>query len=201
MKWAAVCWCVWKGRNEVIWNNVAWSVTSETASFNSSGFFVTAPITTVVSPVDNVLKVYVDAAVFPDIRRAFYGVVVNDGHGVFVAATNGHLQCLADPHLAEALAIKEALSWCKDINFARISIFSDCQIVCNLFNGSLPDHSYAGCVINECRTLKRHFEVVSLQFIQQSTNKLAHALARAARSQSDSSSWFSSIPLCIENFY
>ncbi|XP_019169469.1 PREDICTED: uncharacterized protein LOC109165240 [Ipomoea nil] len=113
------------------------------------------------------------------------------------AAKSGPLRCLNDPHLAEALAVKEALSWSREKGLTRIQVFTDCQVVCGFINGAFQDLSYAGCVIRDCRDLRRHFEVVSFSYISRSVNKLAHALARDARSHTGVSSWSISIPSCI----
>ncbi|XP_031104996.1 uncharacterized protein LOC116009931 [Ipomoea triloba] len=122
-----------------------------------------------------------------------------DYTGDFFAAKNGNFHCHNDVHLAESMAVKEALSWAKDRAWLKIRVLSDCQSVCNLINGSSLDHSYAGCVIDDCKALQRHFEVVSIGFIPRSVNKLAHAVARAASSQPGPNVWFSSIPSCISH--
>lgn len=57
-------------------------------------------------------------------------------------------------------------------------IYSDWQILCRMLNDDLPNFSYAGCVIGEYHTLKRHFELVSFRFICRLANQLGHALAR-----------------------
>lgn len=57
------------------------------------------------------LNSYVDASVLPTTGEAYFGVVVLSSDGTFFAAKNGSLNCMNDPHLAEALAIKEALFW------------------------------------------------------------------------------------------
>lgn len=80
-----------------------------------------------------------------------------------------------------------------------VYIFSDCQSVCNLINGAALDLSYAGCVIDECRGYRRHFELVSFKFISRSVNKLAHEVARAACSQTGPFTCISCVPFCIEH--
>ncbi|XP_019182382.1 PREDICTED: receptor-like protein 12 [Ipomoea nil] len=112
------------------------------------------------------MNIYVDATVFGDTDEAYFGVFVVDSNGEFVAAKNGPIRCLSDVHLAEALAVKEALSWVKELGLTK-------------------DLSYAGCVIRECRSFQRHFDLVSFHYVSRSVNRFAHALARATRSQTD----------------
>lgn len=212
LRCVATCWSVWRGRNDVVWNNKPWNLPriqfdisrlvndwQEVATVEAyNGNQITTPGADFVIPAGAV-RVCVDAAVFSELGLAYYGVVILDRDGGFIAAKNGPLRCLNDAHLAEALAIKEALSWVKDRGFLKIVVCSDCQTVCNLINGSSVDYSYAGCVINECKNYKRHFESVSFRFISRSVNKSAHALARATRSQTDACCWISSIPFCIQH--
>lgn len=101
-----------------------------------------------------------------------------------------------DPHLAEAMAIKEALSWVVEKGWRKAVILLDCQLVCKLMidNSSL-DFSYAGCIIRDCQSLKIHFDLVFIHYVSRSANKLlAHALAREAISQSGPMIWFNSVP-------
>ncbi|XP_019176857.1 PREDICTED: uncharacterized protein LOC109172162 [Ipomoea nil] len=142
--------------------------------------------------------VYVEAAVFPDQDLASYGVVIKGNNGNFISVKNGPVRCFNDAHLAEAIAIKEALSWANERGLQKVAIFSDCQIVCNLLNGSSLDFSCAGCVISQWLDLKRHFDLVYIHFIPRSVNKLAYAMTRASPSSTSPTTWFDSIPPCIE---
>ncbi|XP_031107562.1 uncharacterized protein LOC116012214 [Ipomoea triloba] len=225
LKFAALCWCIWHGRNDLVWNQTPWQPSKiklvwnqtpwqpskiklevihllnswqELGERNISNNMHGFTLSNAASPTADVALIYVDAAVFPETDQASYGVIILDNNDGFVAAKSGPIRCLNDAHLAEAIAIKEALSWAKEKGIRRLKVYSDCQAVCNLFNGTLPDFSFAGCTINECRELKRHFEFVSIQFISRSVNKPAHVLARAARSQTGPHCWISSLPSCIQ---
>ncbi|XP_019178363.1 PREDICTED: uncharacterized protein LOC109173576 [Ipomoea nil] len=192
----AICWNVWKRRNEWVWNRRLWSMEMlkqsmdscvlEWQSYSAASSPIISNHTTLSSSLNG------------DI--GFYGVVVFDDGGRYVAAKSGPIRCLKDPHLAEAMAIKEALSWILLQGWRKVIIHSDCQMVCRFINHDLPDSSYAGNIINQCRVLKRHFEAVSIEFISRSANTCAHALARAANVHSGHVTWFSSIPPCIEQF-
>ncbi|XP_031115730.1 uncharacterized protein LOC116019596 [Ipomoea triloba] len=128
------------------------------------------------------ISVHTDAVVFLETQEVTFGVIIKDNRGEYIAAKSGHLRCLLDAHIAEAVAIRVALSWVKERGHSKVMMYTDCQMVCKLFNGNLLDLSFAGCVINDCRELSRHFESVSVKFISRSVNKAAHVLARAARS-------------------
>ncbi|XP_019182124.1 PREDICTED: uncharacterized protein LOC109177267 [Ipomoea nil] len=212
LKSIAFWWCVWHERNEVVWRQKVWQPAlirlahqRTMNDWNLMKEMVTGSnthssnIVAVHGPTENTVRVYVDAAVFPVTHEACFGVFLQSADGEYIAAKNGPIQCMDDIHLAEAVAVKEALSWVKEKGFMHAKVYSDCENICNLVKVSLPDCTYAGCVLEECRLLQRHFTNVSIQFISRSVNKVAHALARAARSQSGLIVWTSSIPSCIEH--
>ncbi|XP_019181376.1 PREDICTED: uncharacterized protein LOC109176397 [Ipomoea nil] len=204
----AKLWSIWRGRNSLVWSAKPWNIERVRLEVMQHATYWQGLLSSSVGAIDNnlpmvssaimdteVVRIEVDA----DNNEAYYGIVISDGDGVFMAAKNGKLCCLNDPHLAEAMAVKEALSWAKARGHNKIMVLSDCQMVCNLINRSMLDLSYAGCVIADCRNDQRHFEVVSFKYFPQSVNKAAHALARATRSQTGPSVWLFSIPSCIEH--
>nr|GLL49714.1 uncharacterized protein LOC109185201 [Ipomoea trifida] len=69
-------------------------------------------------------KCNVDAALHNDVVH--YGAIIRDSEGRFVAARSGHLLCDKDPYLAEALAVKEALTWLKERELSHVILESDC---------------------------------------------------------------------------
>ncbi|XP_031116517.1 uncharacterized protein LOC116020174 [Ipomoea triloba] len=206
----AICWSIWRRRNGLIWNSTPWhanNVPSEAVQLVNDWIglqneVVAAACLPQLGGASNMnegmLRYYVDAAVFPNHDHVFYGVVILNCDGGFVADRNGFFRCMNNADLVEAMAIKEALSWAKDRGDMKILVLSDCQKVCKFINRSVVDLSYAGCVIEDCKAILRHFDVVSVCFVPRSANKLAHALARAAHSQSGPSVWISSIPPCLE---
>ncbi|XP_031105168.1 uncharacterized protein LOC116010045 [Ipomoea triloba] len=112
LRCVANCWGIWRGRNDQIWNSKPWQVSRIQTEINklliswqqvmseaANVVGQSMPHGETVTVGEGILKVFVDAA-----------MVV----GEFVAAKNGSLRCHKDVHLAEAMAIKEALSWAKD---------------------------------------------------------------------------------------
>ncbi|XP_031120454.1 uncharacterized protein LOC116023592 [Ipomoea triloba] len=141
--------------------------------------------------------IHVDAAVFSDREEGYVSAVVHGSDGGYLAARNCSVRSIRNPILAEAMAVKEALSWAKDRGWHKVVLYSDCQLVCNLLKSSLPNNSYVGCIVRDCVSLKRYFVDVSFHYIARSVNTLAHVLARATASQSGPGVWFSSFPDCI----
>ncbi|XP_019168337.1 PREDICTED: uncharacterized protein LOC109164040 [Ipomoea nil] len=164
---AARLWCIWCERNCVVWSQKNWNAAAAsmealrileswqplTGNRLSASALNSAARTHAVVP-DDAFTLLVDAAVFPNDGLASYGVVLKDSDGNYVAVKNGPIRCVQDAHLAEAIAIKEALSWAYERRLSNVVVLSDCQTACKFFNGSLLDFSSAGCVIQQCRVLR-----------------------------------------------
>nr|GMD55825.1 uncharacterized protein LOC109151883 [Ipomoea batatas] len=150
----AVWWSIWRARNEAVWNGKPWQLSNVVneihrnieawQSLGNVPLLADSPSHAwQVDDAENAdaVKVFVDAAVFSNPECAYYGYVVLNPNGLFVAARNGTLGCMNDVHLAEALAVKEDLLWVKGRGFTKIKLYSDCQTVCCLLNGSGSDWS------------------------------------------------------------
>lgn len=70
-----------------------------------------------VKPQQHWVKANIDAALFDDIGCIGMGSVVRDAEGQFLMARSRRREGLVPPREAEALSLKEALSWLKDTNF------------------------------------------------------------------------------------
>ncbi|XP_031106167.1 uncharacterized protein LOC116010798 [Ipomoea triloba] len=127
----AILWTVWKNRNEYVWNNKQWNTVQRTQGIDASWVYCE-----------------VDASVIEN--SASFGAVIRTHSGLFLAAISGPLRLVNEARLAEALAIKEALSWLKSKQWQKICILTDCQ------------------------------QAFSISYINRSGNVCAHTLARVA---------------------
>ncbi|XP_073147449.1 uncharacterized protein [Henckelia pumila] len=66
---------------------------------------------------DVFLKCNVEAAIFNSPPRMGFGCIVRNDSGESIAAVHGCFAGVFDPRTAEALSIREALSWLKDLSF------------------------------------------------------------------------------------
>ncbi|KAM7497885.1 hypothetical protein LguiA_022299 [Lonicera macranthoides] len=87
-----------------------------------------------------------------------------------------------DPLLAEAISLREALSWIKDKNMSNVYVESDSQLLISAIRSDFEDSSYFGLIVNECKSLASGLVGCHFNFIRRSGNQVAHALARAASS-------------------
>nr|GMD63630.1 uncharacterized protein LOC109146988 [Ipomoea batatas] len=122
LRCVANCWGIWRGRNDQIWNSKPWQVSRIQTEINQlliswqqvmseapSVVGQSMPHGETVTVGEGILKVFVDAAVFPNSDHAYYRIVVTDGGGDFVAAKNGSLRCHKDVHLAALFVIRNFL--------------------------------------------------------------------------------------------
>lgn len=136
-----------------------------------------------------------DAALYGD--DVGFGLVLRDHTGAFVSAFNARLNCGNDPYLAEAMAIREALSWMKRNGYTNFILETDNLNFCLNFNSCNLDLSYVGLLIKQCRSIANDIGNVSIHHVRRSANHVAHVLARATGSMSVLGSWMSVPPACI----
>ncbi|XP_031127667.1 uncharacterized protein LOC116029767 [Ipomoea triloba] len=208
---AARFWTTWKARNDKIWNGRLWSVDSLKRQVDAlvaawKQYYHTPSVGLQRStqsldfwmpPPSGKYKCNVDAALFA--TGVAFGAVVRDSNGKFVAACGGSLLCVSDPFVAEAMAIKEALTWIKDRGMTHVILETDCLNFCNSFNSILLDLSYVGLIIKQCKLIARDIGDIVVHHVRRSANQVAHVLARAAGSFPVLSVWDSYPPDCISS--
>lgn len=114
-------------------------------------------------------------------------MVARDHTGELLVATASCKHGQINPELAEAIGIKEALSWVKNKIEQPVTIETDCLTVVQAIRCSSVNLSYLGRIVDECKSLvnelkNRH---VALNFVKRSANKVAHFLARHNSSIAD----------------
>lgn len=102
------------------------------------------------------------------------------------------------PEMAEAMAIKEALSWSELQTWQNIEIESDCLVVIQSIRSKVPMVSQLGVVIEECRALLKRLNSFQLFFVKRSVNMVAHSLARMLYSLPDRIINGSDVPVDIK---
>ena len=94
---------------------------------------------------------------------------------------------LVEPDFAEALGIREALSWIKTKDWHNVEVESDSLVSIQAIRSPTVLLSYFGRIVHECRQLLLdliHHEV-SIKFVKRSANAVAHSLARSTSIISD----------------
>ncbi|XP_031124312.1 uncharacterized protein LOC116027022 [Ipomoea triloba] len=122
-------------------------------------------VTSWAPPSIHNFKCNVDAAVFED--GAGLGAIVRDHAGKFIAAYSARLGCGRDPYLPEAMAVKEALSWL-----------------------NLPDFSYVGLIVKQCRCIANDIGNVSVHHVRSCVQQLPVAIYSTSMVDNDIEFYF-----------
>lgn len=100
--------------------------------------------------------------------------VETSGH--FVRARVSRVAGNWQPREAEALNLKESLSWVKELNYDYCVFEYDSKQLVDTCNGQ-EGESYFHTIVSDCVVLCKHFNHVLVQFVGRSANGVAHLLA------------------------
>jgi ribonuclease HI len=147
-------------------------------------------------PPEGMVHIFVDAALFPPSRRMGIGVVIRNHNGDCSAACSELVEEVTTPEIAEALALRRALSLAGAEGFDKLIVASDCLSLVQRVNSSEIDRSQVGVVVQDIKAIASGFSSVSFTHIYRQCNVAAHTLARSAE-QFVSVVFRNSIPDCI----
>jgi ribonuclease HI len=81
--------------------------------------------------------------------------------------------------MAEALAVRHAMSLADEEGFRKLLVVSDCLSVIHRINSVMPDRSPVGVVIQDIKALANNFSDISFSHVYRQGNEAAHILARS----------------------
>ncbi|KAH9683148.1 reverse transcriptase domain-containing protein [Citrus sinensis] len=211
---AMICWRIWIHRNDFVWNQRR---SSGLQVLNSAGRMLFqwqsaknqllwADVAAVngnhgavcwEKPCDGWLKCNVDAAIFKAHGKFSIGCVIRNSYGDFVTA-----RCKCFPgnfgsREAEALGIREALSWIKRLQLTSVIIEMDNLQVFQALTEKFSSPNGFGLIIEECRSLAMSIGEVQFSFVRRSANSAAHCVARVGGSMSGPGEWRHVPPPCL----
>jgi hypothetical protein len=108
-------------------------------------------------PPEGTVLVNVDAALFSSSSWMGIGVVIRNHIGTCLIACSQIFDEVTAPELAEALAIRRALSLVQDEAFNKIILASDCLSVIQRIRASVMDRTGIGVVIQDIKTMATDF--------------------------------------------
>ncbi|XP_074356208.1 uncharacterized protein LOC141695901 [Apium graveolens] len=149
-------------------------------------------------PQQGWVKVNTDAAVFEEAGYTGIRCVIRNEHGDFVRARNQRIEAVYQPREAEALGLKEALSWVKSFGYKKCVFETYAKMLaeaCKKIEGRAYFHSIVSC----CIDLFEHYDEVLVEFVNRSANEVANKLARAIHSMSDIHEWVDTAPNFISD--
>ncbi|CAF2090136.1 BnaA06g32270D [Brassica napus] len=104
------------------------------------------------------------------------GWIIKNETGEVLCRGSAHRPFVCSALMAEALAIREALSKAKDLNLRSLQLFSDSQVLVTALRSELEVNEIAG-VLHDIRNLATLFCPLSFRFIPRLENRQADALA------------------------
>lgn len=199
------CWKIWGARNQKLWSN--YSSNPSIVVEDAKAFFEAWSSIHTYSPRRNKqkdfekwekpprswLKVNTDAALDSQGRHIGLGFVLRNSDGNFIAAATKHWRGNFQPKLAEAIGVREALKWLKDMQYDNIQVETDALLVIKGLNNATTDSSF-DLVLEDIRLIANDFHNISFAFVKRSANSAAHVLAREAVFNADCRDWLSSPP-------
>ncbi|KAL8113302.1 hypothetical protein AgCh_020567 [Apium graveolens] len=207
-----VCWNLWNRRNRWVWDRVnvsefgvqalvmnmlhEWK--QKCAEGKRQGIGTDGSLKIWRRPQHGWVKVNTDAALFLEWDSTGVGNVIRDEHGQFIRARNHKLQALYSPREAEALGLKEALSWVKELGYKRCVFETDAKELVEACR-SAQGNTYFHLIVLDCIDLLKHYDEVLVDYVPRSANVVAHELARATYSMSGVHEWVDTPPDCIRD--
>lgn len=205
-----VCWNLWSRRNKWVWDRVSisdfgvqaramnmlheWKM--KCAESRRHGVATNGVSMRWHIPQHGWIKVNTDAAVFMEWNSTGVGSVIRDECGQFIRARNHKLQALYSPREVEALGLKEALSWVKDLGYKRCVFETDAKELVEACRG-VQGNTYFHLIVLDCIEHFKHYDEVLVDYVPRSANVVAHELARATYSMSGVHEWVDTPPDCI----
>lgn len=217
IKVCTILWGIWTWRNKRVWESksVSAALTMENSFHHVSewrsartrfkrslGTNVYQPTKHAVKwqpPSNGVLKLNVDASFRSDKENFSLGMVIRDSNGDFV---EGRTMCKAPVSSvfeAEAVGVKEALSWVKSKGLTDqvVEVETDSMLVVLGLRSTSRNLLEVGEVIEQCKMLQRELVNTSVHFIRNHANRVAHEFARLP-CLVNCHSVFLSLPACVE---
>lgn len=185
-----VLWSLWNRRNKWVWEHVNGSAFGvKAAAINLLMDWKRAREAELVkvknqtaavkrqwsNPPTGWKKINIDAALFSDGFIGTGAVIRNDA-GQFIRAKCGRMRGSWKPREAEALSLREALLWARELGLDQCIFESDCKSLVDACNGG-TGASYFHTIVLDCIELCKHFNNVLIQFVCRSANSVAHVLA------------------------
>ncbi|XP_024039551.1 uncharacterized protein LOC112098152 [Citrus clementina] len=206
-----LCWKLWFNRNDKVWNdhcrraqrlvNAAGHCLFQWQEAKRRTFTVVEDVqlghgsVCWGQPPMGWLKCNVDAGVFRSQGRVSFGGVIRNSEGGFIAVKCQSFPGFFHPREAEALAVREALSWIKHLQLSKIIIEIDCLNVYSALISQSASSNGFGLIIADCRDLAQLIGEVRFSFVRRSANAAAHSVARVGGSMSGPGEWRDVPPL------
>ncbi|XP_031112158.1 uncharacterized protein LOC116016135 [Ipomoea triloba] len=209
-KFVIICWGIWCSRNECVWQGASFDLSlmlrhsllflENWSAANTSPIVNQGPRSVVrwEKPQRGRLKMNTDAAINQTKGITGFGWLLRDHDGHFLGAKNLRGQGIYGPKEAEAIGMREALSWLKDTCLGEVDVETDSQLVFKAISGHDFTSAF-GLIICDIKELASQINDVDFCFAKRSANRAAHTVAREAVYESDCGEWFDTPPIFLRD--
>ena len=140
-------------------------------------------------------KCNIDASFSKHLNKVGLGMCIRDEHGAFVLAKTDWFSPICEVHIGEALGLISTLEWVHELNLGLVDYEMDAKRVVDSFLSSRHDVTEFGIIIQNYKTLFRHYyENSTVEFVRRQANELAKVALLSTSLQV-----LFEIPDCIEN--
>ncbi|XP_019149927.1 PREDICTED: uncharacterized protein LOC109146734 [Ipomoea nil] len=139
------------------------------------------------------IKLNTDAAFDEKNNKMGFDWILRDDEGQFLAAKGMCISGLYSVKEAEAVCIREALSWLKGTSMGDVDIETDSQLVYFALRSNSFISSF-GFIIDDIKEVASTIDGVHFCFAKRSANRTAHTVAREAVSVLGCGEWFNNPP-------
>ncbi|KAK6157301.1 hypothetical protein DH2020_011549 [Rehmannia glutinosa] len=177
-----ILWSIWKQRNEEFWNKT--HLSPEATVYAAKSFLYDWVQAKMVKgnvflqeqadikcplwhkPPSLSFKCNVDAAIFQKENMVGFGMILRNDMAEFVVCRTTCLQGIPSVKEAEAMGLKEALSWIKELQLNLVSFEVDAKGVADSIRGDDLDLSEFGSLISDCKEILQECPSFSVCFVR-----------------------------------
>jgi hypothetical protein len=128
-------------------------------------------------PIGSVM-INIDAAIFSSSRSMGISVVIRDHMGQCLTTCSERLEGIRAPEIAEAIALRRAITLAMDEGVNKVVFQSDCLSVVQRVNSMDDDRFLCGPIMKDTMRMMTSFPSCSVVHVLRSLNVAAHSIAK-----------------------
>ena len=212
-------WILDHQRNPALFAFTVWSILASEKSVTDSGSPLTSePHFTMGSrqlgriqgaefttqwkpPVQEMMKINFDGAIFAEEKSSGMGVIIRDRKGLVIASMATWIPQQLWPVEIEALAASKALEFARELGIADAVLEGDSQVVIMALNSKNTVLAPFGSLVQDSLTLSTSFSKLSYSHTKRDGNPVAHNLAKLAVNLTNCVIWMEDVPSDVLSSY
>ena len=145
-------------------------------------------------PVQELMKINFDGAIFAEEKSSGLGVVIRDRQGLVVASMATRIPQQLQPVEIEAMAASKALEFARELGIAEAVLEGDSQVVIMALNSKSPVLAPYGSLVQDSLSLSNSFSKLSYSHTKREGNIVAHNLAKLVVNLTNCVIWMEDVP-------